>query len=492
MESLSHMGYNLCVTAAIIFGAILRLVSLGKQSFYGDEIFDISVASGSLGSVFNADLWHGPLNYYILFFWTRVFGTGEFISRVPSVTFSVLAGYLVYRIARELLDERTALLAGILALLSPFTILFSQTTRWYSLFYLLSALSTYLMLRYFKEGKKKYLAGYCSSAVLLLYCEVIGLLVLFIHFISAVFVFKKSGRAWISANVLAVILSLPWLVSFVYRYLGTLGEISKFPSQSVHGGLIARAAYVFLSFSFGQTVLPFNFAVSVPAALLFFLLLALGVINIFKRDARAGSFLMLYLALLLTPVFTILNAPHYMMSAFVPFCVLVAGGLSSIRKKTMFFAAAACISAVYFYSLCNLYSGRQFHRMEFLDDWRGLASRVRKDVSGRDVVYSSSPSFGYYYLRENGTGFEADRGELLKKAGRIESRGRVFYVFSPLSGVFQNKDSSDMAAIDGLKGAFHLEKQEKYSLDPDHKSKQKLTGRPFPRYRIELFIFQRP
>lgn len=468
----------------------MRLIALGKHSFYGDEIFDISAASGSLGSVFSADLWHGPLNYYILFFWTRVFGTGEFISRVPSVVFSVLAGYLVYRIARELLDDRTAVLAGILALMSPFTVLFSQTTRWYSLFYLLSALATYLMLRYFKDGKKKYLAGYCASAVLLLYCEVLGLLVLFMHFVSAVFIFKKAGRAWISASGLAVFLSLPWLVSFAHRYLASIGEISKFPSQSVHGGLLARAAYVFLSFSLGQTVLPFNFAVSVPAVLLFLSLLTLGCVNIFKMDRRAGSFLLLYLLLLLTPVFTILNAPHYMLSAYVPFCVFIAGGLSSIRKKTLFFAAVACVSAVCLYSLCNLYSGRQFHRMEFLDDWKGLASRVASDVSARDIVYSSSPSFGYYYRRDNGPGFTADRRDLLKKAGSMESGGRIFYVFSPLSGVFQ--DTSETAVLAGLKGMLRLEEREKHSEDPDHKYKKELTGRPFPRCRIELFIFRKP
>lgn len=77
----------------IIFGFFIRLMPLINRSFYGDEIFDITVATGKLSDIFFSDLWHGPLNYYVLFFWSKIFGVGEVVSRIPAISFNVTTSW---------------------------------------------------------------------------------------------------------------------------------------------------------------------------------------------------------------------------------------------------------------------------------------------------------------------------------------------------------------------------------------------------------------
>ena len=121
----------------VALGAALRLVNLGSERLWYDETFTAYLTKLDWAHLWPAILGdnHPPTWYAVEWFWSRLFGTSEAALRLPAALLSILAIYLMWRLALRLtLDIRTAQVAALLLAILPSSLYYAQEARMYSLF----------------------------------------------------------------------------------------------------------------------------------------------------------------------------------------------------------------------------------------------------------------------------------------------------------------------------------------------------------------------
>ncbi|MFQ6026494.1 MAG: glycosyltransferase family 39 protein [Dehalococcoidia bacterium] len=169
----------LAVTA---LAAVLRLVGLGIESLWSDEIFSVQAARLPLRDILN--IHHGntpPLHFLAMRAVTEWLGETEFTVRLPSALAGIGTVVFTFLIARRLTEARVALLAALLVAVSPVMNWYSQEARAYSMagFFVVSA--SYFFLRYLDKKDFGNLAVYGVLAFLGLYTHYYFILVVVAH-----------------------------------------------------------------------------------------------------------------------------------------------------------------------------------------------------------------------------------------------------------------------------------------------------------------------
>lgn len=103
---------------AVAFGTLARLAIMGRPTWY-DETFTLAVVKApNFWGAIMGDV-HPPLHYMIVKLFVSLFGTSEFVLRLPSLIASLILIYAIYRLAfaytRDTSVAQTA--AGLVALL---------------------------------------------------------------------------------------------------------------------------------------------------------------------------------------------------------------------------------------------------------------------------------------------------------------------------------------------------------------------------------------
>ena len=133
----------------ILLAFALRVYDLGEREFWFDEVLSANVSGlgweGAVEHLRSAPFEHPPLYYLSLYPWQLAAGTTEFAFRFYSVFWGTLFVPLLYLLIRRLAGRRVALVAALLAALSPFLVAYSQEARMYSL---LSCLSLMALLSF--------------------------------------------------------------------------------------------------------------------------------------------------------------------------------------------------------------------------------------------------------------------------------------------------------------------------------------------------------
>jgi mannosyltransferase len=136
---------------AIAVGAVLRLATLGMQSYHHDEAWTAGVVlHGSLSTTMHkvyATESTPPLYYLLAWGWSKLFGSGEWGLRSLSALFGVATIPVAYVIGRRLAGATTAAVVAVLAAVNPALIWYSQEARAYALLILLIALAFLFFLR---------------------------------------------------------------------------------------------------------------------------------------------------------------------------------------------------------------------------------------------------------------------------------------------------------------------------------------------------------
>ncbi len=117
-----------------------------------------------------------PIYSYILWFSTRVTGTGPVGMRIPSVLAMLGAAYLFYLCARRLFKREMALVATIIFCANPIVVNLSTDARPYA-FEVLATNATILVLLRLRKSESLWLAGLFG---------VLSALILYFHFLGAV------------------------------------------------------------------------------------------------------------------------------------------------------------------------------------------------------------------------------------------------------------------------------------------------------------------
>lgn len=176
----------------MLLAALLRLPSLGTQSFWYDEAVTVHrVLHPSLGatlSIVPRSESNPPLYYLLAWVWTRAFGTSEVGIRSLSALAGIATVPVVWATARRLVGTPAAWLAAGIVAVNPFLVWYSQEARPYALVTLLAAASLYWWVRVPEEPSKRALGWWAVFSLLaicthyfagfLVGAEAVGLLLL--------------------------------------------------------------------------------------------------------------------------------------------------------------------------------------------------------------------------------------------------------------------------------------------------------------------------
>jgi mannosyltransferase len=107
----------LALVALLVFAFVLRMYKLDAQSLWNDEGTTVALAQRDVPTILEnaANDIHPPLYYVILHYWVSVSGTAEAAVRGLSVLTGLLVVAGTWWLARRLLTEPLALLAGLFA-----------------------------------------------------------------------------------------------------------------------------------------------------------------------------------------------------------------------------------------------------------------------------------------------------------------------------------------------------------------------------------------
>ncbi len=206
------------LAALTVLAAVLRLTTLGAQSFWYDEAFtSVHVLHPSL---FTTLEWlpktenSPPLWYLIEWFDYRLFGSGAFALRLPSALAGIALVPVAWATARELADRAAAIACAALVTVGPLFVWYSQEARVYGLFMLTSGLALLAFVRVLREPSGRRFAWFAAA----------GALCLLTHYF-AVFILAAMG-VWLLADPRTRRRSLPALAVLALVGLALLPLIS--------------------------------------------------------------------------------------------------------------------------------------------------------------------------------------------------------------------------------------------------------------------------
>jgi hypothetical protein len=156
---------ELVLSAILGLSVILRLVGLGAESLWGDELVSVFLLRRHWLEILTERLYFNqPFYYLIMHFWARAFGESEFSLRFPSAALGVATVFVTFMLARHLVNVWIALGAALLVAVSPVLIWYSQEARLYAFTTFLLLVSTYLLIQYLETTRTLFLLAYAGTA----------------------------------------------------------------------------------------------------------------------------------------------------------------------------------------------------------------------------------------------------------------------------------------------------------------------------------------
>jgi len=128
----------------------LRLFFL-NQSLWLDEAITANVVKKfsylSIIQKFSPFDFHPPLYYLFMKFWSNIFGYSEVSLRFPSIIFSLLSGFFVYKIAQFFKKKKIIFWSVVFFLFNPLIIYYSQEVRMYMMVNFFVIVSFYFFIK---------------------------------------------------------------------------------------------------------------------------------------------------------------------------------------------------------------------------------------------------------------------------------------------------------------------------------------------------------
>jgi mannosyltransferase len=442
---------KIAIIAIIILAFALRIYRLDHQSIWYDEGVSIYFSSHSLKDLVvgvSADN-HPPLHFLALHFWLKLAGQSEFAIRFLSLICGVLSVPLLFKLGRELFNQRVGSLAAFLLSISPFHVWFSQEARMYTMAALLGLGSVYIFVLLLKEragSASRYLwASYVIISALALYTHFyVAFVILFENIAFLIqWILRRARestnseftnlRTWLLAQLCVALLFLPWARFVATRYAAdaTYWEGAL--------GLLTAAKDTFIAFSVGQTM---EGRAADFAALGFAALAAAGVLaSLWEWKLEVGKWkteggrlsishlpisnlqsptglVLFYLLVPIAALFAISYhrpkfAPRYLLPALPAFYLLMAVGLgklvpsrrsqvkgfrlASVAALIVLLCSLGFVSGASASSLANYYFDDEYARPDF----RSVAEYISSHAEAKDAIILIGghmfPAFTYYY-----------------------------------------------------------------------------------------------
>jgi uncharacterized membrane protein len=216
---------NLVAFVLVILNIVVKGFYLNYSPLDGDEPFSVFHAQLNISSIIQ-ELKTGnnpPLYEIILSFWLKAFGISELSVRMPSLIFSAVTTFLLYKLLIKYFNNRIAVMASLLFIFSSINILAAQEARVYSLFVLLTAASFYQFISLYNSSKKTlHILLISVINIALVYSHYFGFFVLFTQFVLLVTIKdlrKKSLTHYFYSLIILAVFYIPNLFILWNRFL---------------------------------------------------------------------------------------------------------------------------------------------------------------------------------------------------------------------------------------------------------------------------------
>jgi len=389
MKSLEPVSSALWFCCLLVLALSLRVVALGKRSFWLDEATSCLLAQCDWHTFVTA-LYKYQANmalYYFLLRWWAHFGNSEAWLRLLSVLFGVAAIPLLYKLGQVVFDTRTARIAALLMTVHVLHIQFSQEARGYSLEVFLAILSGYLFVSMLVSSSRRIVVAYILASALLVYAHLFGVLLLAAEWSCAVVLSHSTHtnkRVGIAAMLICILVAPLIFSLLVVSDRTQLSWISRVNSSSLY-----QFANLF-SGNGGMVLL-----------ILYISLLCSSLWSHLRRSKESGrvevnySFVWMWLVL---PMFVVgaisryhpILQSRYLLFCLPPFLLIASDGLVQIKSRLIFFAALVSISCLSAFGLTAYFAYRV--DQDHSDDWRDATSYCLSHMRSGDAVlftYSS-------------------------------------------------------------------------------------------------------
>jgi len=416
LSKLKNKRAFLILLLIVILGFVLRLYHLGTSSLSTDEVLTVLRARFSLNELVTSLKVHPPLYYIILRPWVKIFGNSELAIRFPSLIFSVLSIIFIFKLAKELFNEKVGLISAFLLSIWPYSINYAQEARPYAIVWFLGTLSFLFFLRFVKDNKIRSLLSYIITIMISIYTEYLGFIFIIIQNILFFSFFnnKKQSKRWLLGQLAIILLYLPWIKNFLF--IAILSKTTPFYSKRTD--YFGFLVWLFLCVT-GHWTKPIRISL-IEVFLYCFLIISAfvrfksiknkkNILDFSQSDCLLFSWMVVPIIIfyLIEVYFTPILVPRYFGLIHVPLIILFSKAISkyNIRVKSMviFLLFSISLSLLYPYYKHDLkYNGQ---------DWRGLHEQLRQKAGNNDlIVYVRGKPVEDYY----GKGIEA------KSIGRKE------------------------------------------------------------------------
>ena len=486
---LKNILTNKNILFVVTIGSLLRFYNIGDASLWEDEILSLNAADriSSVATFFTADSEnaHPPLYFLILKFW-KYFGNSESYLRILSALFGIISIYIFYLLANKFFPSRTAYISSAIISFSPFLIRFDREVRMYSLFMLLTILSIYFLLVLLKSNRKKDWALFSFFSILSLYTHYHSIIVLFSCFIYYLISNpnKNNLKPFITSFLFIALAYSFWVSSFLQHLFAYSDELSRFPS--VYGFWI-QPIYVFYCFTLGQSILPWQWYITVPSAIICFYLIFIIIKKMLKnKEQKLFLLLFLLLPIIIVSFFSEVM-PRYMIFIYPIYILFLSNSISYINK-TLSKVILFLVILIYSISINNFYNERNYHILASTTPWKEIAEIINLKSDVNDVVLNvgNSPSLDYYLIHHSQfynndvyNRITKNQNNLLNNYWIISANPAFNFRIKDLIDFFEKDDS------------FSLSYKKQFKRDNNYKIKKRFFNKEFSEYRAEMYYYKK-
>lgn len=214
----------------LFFGASLRIGNLlSKKAFWDDELFSVLLARKPFWEVLEGAISdvHPPGHLLILHAFHSLFGDVDWSYRLPSAIAGCALIGIVYLLAQEFFEKKSALLASFLVAVSPYFIQLSNEARSYSLATLAITFISYSFVKSLRSSDMKWRYSYEISAILCTYIDHFTWVWLFM--VNVFLLLNSKFKKFFPSHLRILLFGLPALLLTTYQiFFSTEKTVQKY------------------------------------------------------------------------------------------------------------------------------------------------------------------------------------------------------------------------------------------------------------------------
>ncbi|MBI5475541.1 MAG: glycosyltransferase family 39 protein [Ignavibacteriales bacterium] len=278
-------------------------------------------------------------------------------ARIIDLLFDILTILVVYKLASEFFNKRTAIIASLILALNPLHIKFAHLIQVDTALTFFSTLSTYYIFKLFNDPKPKWYYAAGISMGLAVSSKYTGAFLLLFFAIAHLLRFKNSRDAlsglYRQEFIVAILISVLVFVLLNPYILLTPNAFEKdfsFEQQHMASG--------HLGISESQSTLSYYFLDAIPSNFgwLFYGIIFIGIASILKLKERINYLTLIYPLIFLIFVSTwIMRAERYILPIFPVFALIGAIGtdylINWVNKRIVFIKTGSHSVKTIFYAI---------------------------------------------------------------------------------------------------------------------------------------------